>query len=43
LRRYIHFPWPVAEFYATLGLGLASAFLLVLWDWGRTTGKENRA
>ena len=38
LRRYIHFPWPVAEFYATLGLGLASAFLLVLWDWGHTTG-----
>jgi hypothetical protein len=39
LRRYIHFPWPVSEFFSTLGLGIASAFLLVLWDWARTNGQ----
>lgn len=36
LYRYTHFAWPVTEFFATFGLGMASAFLLILWDWART-------
>jgi hypothetical protein len=35
LRRYTGMEWPVVEFFSTLGLGLASAFLLTLWDWTR--------
>ena len=40
LRRYIGFPWPVLDLFKTLGLGLASAALFMLWDWARTRGKK---
>jgi hypothetical protein len=32
LRRYLHIPWPVAEFFPTLAFGLASAGLYWIWD-----------
>jgi hypothetical protein len=35
IRRYTGFEWPVTEFFSTLGLGLSSAFLLIVWDWAR--------
>ncbi len=35
LRRYTPFTWPVVDLVKTVGLGLATAFLLVLWDWAR--------
>jgi hypothetical protein len=41
LQRYTSFKWPVTEFFSTLGLGVASAFLLVLWDWARTSKITN--
>jgi len=40
LRRYIGLPWPVVDLFHTLGLGLASALLYILWDWARTRGKK---
>jgi hypothetical protein len=36
LRRYTSFPWPVQDLIKTIGLGLVTAFLLVLWDWARS-------
>jgi len=36
LRRYTIIIWPVVDLFKTLGMGLASAFLLVMWDWART-------
>ncbi len=36
LRRYTGFPWPVEDPFKTFGMGLASAYLLILWDWART-------
>jgi hypothetical protein len=36
LRRYTNFSWPVVDLFKTFGMGLASAFLLILWDWART-------
>jgi hypothetical protein len=36
LRRYTLFEWPVVDLFKTLGLGFASAFLIILWDWART-------
>jgi H+/Cl- antiporter ClcA len=41
LRRYYAFPWPVADPFKTLGVGLLAAFLLVLWDWALTEGKDD--
>lgn len=35
LQRYTVFNWPVAGLFETLGLGVASACLLVAWDWAR--------
>jgi hypothetical protein len=37
LRRYTPFTWPVEDLIKTVGLGLVTAFLLVLWDWARTS------
>jgi hypothetical protein len=37
LRRYTPFTWPVEDLIKTVGLGLMTAFLLVLWDWARTS------
>lgn len=36
LRRYTNLVWPVVDLFKTLGMGLASAFLLLMWDWART-------
>jgi hypothetical protein len=36
LRRYSPFEWPVPDLIKTIGLGLVTAFLLVLWDWARS-------
>ncbi|MDH5507125.1 MAG: glycosyltransferase family 39 protein [Anaerolineae bacterium] len=33
LRRYTEFLWPVVELSQTVGLGLVSAGLYILWDW----------
>jgi hypothetical protein len=35
MRRYYGFVWPVEDLFRTLGIGISSAFLLVLWDWAR--------
>lgn len=35
LRRYTPFVWPVVDLVRTIGLGMMTAFLLVLWDWAR--------
>jgi hypothetical protein len=37
LRRYTPFTWPVTDLVRTIGLGMMTAFLLVLWDWARTS------
>ena len=34
LRRYLHMQWPVADLFMTLGLGLGSAALYWMGDWG---------
>ena len=34
-RYYPAFGWPVEDFFNNLGLGLASAILYLIWDWGR--------
>ncbi|MEW5871976.1 MAG: hypothetical protein AB1894_22090 [Chloroflexota bacterium] len=36
LRRYTSFAWPVVDLFKTLGLGVATAFLFMLWDWNRS-------
>lgn len=33
LRRYTAITWPIVELYQTVGLGLVSAALYILWDW----------
>ncbi len=35
LRRYVYLPWEVTDLFKTLGLGLASAVLIWLWDWAK--------
>jgi len=35
LQREFHIPWPVGDAFKTLGLGTATAALLILWDWAR--------
>ncbi|HZD58522.1 MAG TPA: glycosyltransferase family 39 protein [Anaerolineales bacterium] len=35
LRRYTLLHWPVVDLFKTIGLGLASAALLLFWDWAR--------
>jgi hypothetical protein len=35
LRRYTPLDWPVVNVFKTLGLGVASAAIYVLWDWVR--------
>ena len=45
-RRYFpFFTWPVADLFKTLGLGAATAILLVAWDWAKETkpGKKERS
>lgn len=37
IRRYTGFHWDVISVYKTIGLGLASATLYVIWDWARST------
>ncbi len=37
LRRYTIIVWPVVDLFKTFGMGLSTAFLLVMWDWARTT------
>jgi hypothetical protein len=39
LRRYTPAFWPVVDLFKTLGLGIASACLLALWDWARTNNE----
>lgn len=41
LQRYLHIPWPVGDIFKTLGLGIASLVLFVLWDWARTDLKRD--
>lgn len=36
LRRYTIMGWPVVDLFRTFGMGLVTAFLLILWDWART-------
>jgi fumarate reductase subunit D len=40
LRRRTPFEWPVIDVFQTLGLGLASAVLFILWDWTRTAPRQ---
>jgi len=40
LRRYIHLNWPIADLFATLGLGLASAALYWIADWAMVEKKK---
>lgn len=35
LRRYTPLNWPVVDFFKTLGLGIASSILYLIWDWSR--------
>jgi hypothetical protein len=35
LMRKFSFPWPVSDLFKTIGLGVASSFLFILWDWIR--------
>ena len=35
-RRYFDFNWPVPDLFPTIGAGVASAILLILWDWVRS-------
>jgi hypothetical protein len=35
IRRYTPLEWPVVDLFKTIGLGLASAALLMFWDWVR--------
>ncbi len=35
LRRYTPLEWPVVDLFKTIGLGAASAVLLLFWDWVR--------
>ncbi|MBP1701708.1 MAG: conserved rane protein of unknown function [Chloroflexi bacterium] len=37
LRRYTPLVWPVVDLFKTIGLGVATAVLVCLWDWARTT------
>jgi hypothetical protein len=37
LRRYTPLVWPVVDLFKTIGLGLATAALLTLWDWLQTS------
>lgn len=37
LRRYTPLLWPVVDLLKTLGAGAATAFLLILWDWARSS------
>ena len=42
LRRYTIISWPVDDFFKTLGLGLASAILYIVWDWvGHQSGPKS--
>ncbi|MEW6715932.1 MAG: hypothetical protein AB1345_00280 [Chloroflexota bacterium] len=36
LRRYTPLQWPVVDLFKTIGLGLATAVLYVIWDWSGT-------
>lgn len=40
MRREFHTPWPVDDLFKTIGLGLASAILFLIWDWARTNGER---
>ena len=40
IRRYFPVTWPVVNLFRTVGLGLVSAALYILWDWVRTEGKR---
>lgn len=35
LRRYTPLEWPVVDLFKTVGLGLATAILVLFWDWVR--------
>ncbi len=35
LRRYTPVVWPVVDLFKTIGLGVISAVLYILWDWAR--------
>lgn len=35
LRRYTPLVWPITDVFKTAGMGAATAFLLILWDWAR--------
>jgi hypothetical protein len=37
--RYTHLAWPVVDFFKTLGLGVSSAMLYLIWDLARTSFK----
>lgn len=41
LRRYTPFYWPVVALHQTIGLGLVSGILYVLWDWIRLHDPQN--
>jgi hypothetical protein len=41
LRRYTEFTWPVVDVFKTLGLGIASAILFILWDWAKNYVKRD--
>jgi hypothetical protein len=39
IRRVVPFEWPVVDLFKTVGLGVASAVLYVVWDWARKPGR----
>ena len=41
LRRYIYLQWPISSPISTLGLGVFTAALLILFDWMLTRRKKN--
>ena len=42
LRRYTPITWPVVDLFKTLGLGFATAILLVVWDFVRNFSEKER-
>ncbi len=42
-RRYLGFAWPVVNIFLTIGLGVASAALLIFWDWTRSRRSQKTA
>jgi hypothetical protein len=42
LHRYTPLAWPVVDLFKTIGLGLATLVLVLLWDWARSIKTEQK-